>query len=142
MKKAMISQPMGGLTEDELLEIRDKAKAELEELGYEVLNTVFASFDNDAGLMDPDHIALLHLGKSLEEMAKCDLVYFCETGRTNVAAALNIRRQVLTESKPCTKRHDKTPGLRLGAFFDVLLPAKIGALFGALFGKTFGNDGE
>lgn len=30
----MISQPMGGLTEDELLEIRDKAKAELEELGY------------------------------------------------------------------------------------------------------------
>lgn len=78
MKKAMISQPMGGLTEDELLEIRDKAKAELEELGYEVLNTVFASFDNDAGLMDPDHIALLHLGKSLEEMAKCDLVYFCE----------------------------------------------------------------
>lgn len=78
MKKAMISQPMGGLTEDELLEIRDKAKAELEELGYEVLNTVFASFDNDAGLMDPDHIALLHPGKSLEEMAKCDLVYFCE----------------------------------------------------------------
>lgn len=78
MKKAMISQPMGGLTKDELLEIRDKAKAELEELGYEVLNTIFASFDNDAGLMDPDHIALLHLGKNLEEMAKCELVYFCE----------------------------------------------------------------
>ncbi|WP_286078633.1 DUF4406 domain-containing protein [Faecalibaculum rodentium] len=78
MKKAMISQPMGGLTKDELLEIRDKAKAELEELGYEVLNTIFASFDNEFGLMDPDHIALLHLGKSLEAMALCDAVYFCD----------------------------------------------------------------
>lgn len=77
MKKAMISQPMGGLTKDELLEIRDKAKAELEELGYEVLDTVFDSFEN-CDLCDPEHIALLHLGKSLEEMAKCDLVYFCE----------------------------------------------------------------
>lgn len=45
MKKAMISQPMGGLTKTELLEIRDKAKAVLEEQGYEVLDTVA-----DAGL--------------------------------------------------------------------------------------------
>lgn len=78
MKKAMISQPMGGLAKDKMLEIRDAAKAELEALGYEVLDTIFPSFDNEFGLMDPDHIALLHLGKSLEEMAKCELVYFCE----------------------------------------------------------------
>lgn len=77
MKKAMISQPMGGLTKTELLEIRDKAKEALEEQGYEVLDTVFESFDS-CDLCDPEHIALLHLGKSLEEMAKCELVYFCE----------------------------------------------------------------
>lgn len=77
MKKAMISQPMGGLTKTELLEIRDKAKVALEEQGYEVLDTVFESFDS-CDLIDLEHIALLHLGKSLEEMAKCDLVYFCE----------------------------------------------------------------
>lgn len=77
MKKAMISQPMGGLTKTELLEIRDKAKAVLEEQGYEVLDTVFDSFEN-CDLCDPEHIALLHLGKSLEAMALCDVVYFCD----------------------------------------------------------------
>lgn len=77
MKKAMISQPMGGLTKTELLEIRDKAKVALEEQGYEVLDTVFESFDS-CDLCDPEHIALLHLGKSLEAMALCDAVYFCD----------------------------------------------------------------
>lgn len=77
MKKAMISQPMGGLTKTELLEIRDKAKEALEEQGYEVLDTVFESFDS-CDLCDPEHIALLHLGKSLEAMALCDAVYFCD----------------------------------------------------------------
>lgn len=77
MKKAMISQPMGGLTKTELLEIRDKAKAVLEEQGYEVLDTVFESFDS-CDLIDLEHIALLHLGKSLEAMALCDAVYFCD----------------------------------------------------------------
>ncbi|WP_286078857.1 DUF4406 domain-containing protein [Faecalibaculum rodentium] len=77
MKKAMISQPMGGLTKTELLEIRDKAKVALEEQGYEVLDTVFESFDS-CDLCDPEHIALLHLGKNLEAMALCDAVYFCD----------------------------------------------------------------
>lgn len=77
MKKAMISQPMGGLTKTELLEIRDKAKVALEEQGYEVLDTVFESFDS-CDLCDPEHITLLHLGKSLEAMALCDAVYFCD----------------------------------------------------------------
>lgn len=104
----MISQPMGGLTKDELLEIRDKAKAELEELGYEVLNTIFASFDNDAGLMDPDHIALLHLGKNLEEMAKCDRSTSARVGRTSADAALSTLQQQPMESRSCIRigRHN------------------------------------
>ena len=37
----MISQPMAGKTEAEIAEARDKAIAKLEELGYEVVNTLF-----------------------------------------------------------------------------------------------------
>lgn len=40
-KKAMISQPMAGRTDAEIVEAREKAVAELEGLGYEVVNTLF-----------------------------------------------------------------------------------------------------
>lgn len=39
--KVMISQPMAGKTDEEIVETREKAKAELEELGYEFINTLF-----------------------------------------------------------------------------------------------------
>ena len=40
-KKAMLSQPMGGLTEQEIITTRSRAIAELERRGYEVVNTLF-----------------------------------------------------------------------------------------------------
>lgn len=41
MKKAMLSQPMAGKTDEEIAETREKAIKVLEEKGYEVVNTLF-----------------------------------------------------------------------------------------------------
>ena len=41
MKKAMLSQPMGGKTDEEIVEARERAINALEEKGYEVVNTLF-----------------------------------------------------------------------------------------------------
>lgn len=41
MMKAMISQPMAGKTDEEIVAAREKAMADLEAMGYEVVNTLF-----------------------------------------------------------------------------------------------------
>lgn len=41
MKKVMISQPMAGKTDEEIIAIRDKAIANLTSKGYEIVNTLF-----------------------------------------------------------------------------------------------------
>lgn len=41
MKKAMLSQPMAGKTEEEIVETRNRAIAALKAQGYEVVNTLF-----------------------------------------------------------------------------------------------------
>lgn len=40
-KRAMISQPMAGKTDEEIAEARDRAHARLREMGYEFVNTLF-----------------------------------------------------------------------------------------------------
>lgn len=40
-KKAMLSQPMNGLTDEQIVATRNKAIAVLEAHGYEVVNTLF-----------------------------------------------------------------------------------------------------
>ena len=41
MKKAMLSQPMAGKTEEEIIAVREKAIKILEERGYTIINTLF-----------------------------------------------------------------------------------------------------
>ena len=41
MKKAMLSQPMAGKTNEEIVATREKAIRVLEEKGYEIVNTLF-----------------------------------------------------------------------------------------------------
>ncbi len=41
MLKAMLSQPMAGKTDEEIIATREKAIAELEKRGYEIVNTLF-----------------------------------------------------------------------------------------------------
>lgn len=39
--KAMLSQPMAGKTQEEIVATREKAIAALKEQGYEIVNTLF-----------------------------------------------------------------------------------------------------
>lgn len=84
-KKAMLSQPMAGKTEQEIIETRNRAIANLERLGYEVVNTLFTDewYSNEKmterGVVQ---IPLCFLAKSLENMSLCHAAYFC-TGREN-----------------------------------------------------------
>ena len=81
MKKAMLSQPMAGKTEEEIVATRDRAIKVLEDRGYEVVNTLFTdewySKENmeERGVVN---IPLCFLAKSLEKMSLCHTVYFCK----------------------------------------------------------------
>lgn len=81
MKKAMLSQPMNGKTDEEIVATKEKAVSKLTELGYEVVNTLFTDewYDHDKmkerGVVQ---IPLCFLAKSLERMADCHAVYFCK----------------------------------------------------------------
>ena len=39
--KAMLSQPMGGKTDEEIVATRERAIAALDGMGYEIVNTLF-----------------------------------------------------------------------------------------------------
>ena len=79
--KAMLSQPMNGKTNEEIVATRERAIKELEAAGYEVVNTLFTdewySSENmkNRGV---ENIPLCFLAKSLENMSLCNAVYFCK----------------------------------------------------------------
>lgn len=80
MQKAMLSQPMAGKTNEEIIEARDRAVAFLKENGYEVVNTPFTDeWYSQESMMDRGvvQIPLCFLAKSLENMSLCHTVYFC-----------------------------------------------------------------
>jgi hypothetical protein len=73
-KFAFISQPMKGLTREEIEKTRKEVEQELHSKGYTILNSYFAEeFDKD---IKNKHVWFL--AKSLEVMSKADLVYFCK----------------------------------------------------------------
>ena len=81
MKKAMLSQPMAGKTDEEIIATRENAIAFLEGMGYEVVNTLFTDewYSKDKmterGVVQ---IPICFLAKSLENMSLCHVVYFCK----------------------------------------------------------------
>lgn len=80
-KNAMISQPMNGLTDEEIEKTRNKAIKHLERLGYEVVNTMFKDVWYSESAMKArgvENIPLCFLAKSLEKMSMCDVAYFCD----------------------------------------------------------------
>ena len=80
-KKAMISQPMTGKTAEEIVAVREKAMADLEAMGYEVVNTYFADeWYSDEAMKERGvvQIPLCFLAKSLESMSMCHAVYFAK----------------------------------------------------------------
>ena len=81
MKKAMLSQPMAGKSDNEIIETREKAIEALTKRGYEIVNTLFTdewySKENmkERGVVQ---IPLCFLAKSLENMSLCHAAYFCK----------------------------------------------------------------
>ena len=81
MQKAMLSQPMAGKTEAEIIETRNRAIEVLNSEGYEIVNTLFTDewYSNDAmkerGVVQ---VPLCFLAKSLESMSLCHAAYFCK----------------------------------------------------------------
>jgi hypothetical protein len=83
--KAMLSQPMAGKTQEEIIETRNKAIQALTEKGYEIVNTLFTDewYSRDSmtarGVVQ---IPLCFLAKSLESMSLCHTAYFCKGWET------------------------------------------------------------
>lgn len=69
--KVMISQPMRGKTNKQIRQEREELVKQLEEQGYEVIDTIFT----EETPKDSD-IAIFYLAKSIEAMAKVDAVVF------------------------------------------------------------------
>ena len=79
--KAMLSQPMNGKTDEEIIATREKAIKELEAAGYEVVNTLFTDeWYNSENMRSRGvvQIPLCFLAKSLENMSLCHAAYFCK----------------------------------------------------------------
>lgn len=81
MYKAMISQPMAGKTEKEIVETRDRFITYCEDMGFEVVNTLFTDERYSEESMKERgvvQVPLCFLAKSLESMANCHIAYFAK----------------------------------------------------------------
>lgn len=81
MKKAMLSQPMAGKTDEEIIATRENAIKVLESKGYELVNTLFTDEWYNKENMEQRgvvQIPLCFLAKSLENMSLCHAAYFCK----------------------------------------------------------------
>lgn len=81
MMKAMLSQPMAGKTDEEIVATREKAVAALKARDYEIVNTLFTDeWYSDKAMKERGvvQIPLCFLAKSLENMSLCHAAYFCK----------------------------------------------------------------
>lgn len=79
--KAMLSQPMAGKTEQEIIETRERAISALTKKDYEIVNTLFTDEWYSKEAMEARGVAnipLCFLAKSLENMSLCHAAYFCK----------------------------------------------------------------
>lgn len=69
-RKAMISQPMKGKTNEQIKHERERLTKELTDMGYEVLDTVFENAPAD------EDVAIYMLSQSIRFLGRADLVVF------------------------------------------------------------------
>ena len=89
MKKIMISQPMRGKTNELIKEERKVLVQELENNGYEVLDTIF-----DEAPKNVDE-AIWFLSKSIEYLAQADIIFFMKGWEK--ARGCKIEHQIAVE---------------------------------------------
>lgn len=77
MKKVFISQPMNGLSDEEILDSRNRAiKAVKDEYNDEV--EILESFFDDFKFAKGANVPLQYLSKSLALLSQADVAYFCD----------------------------------------------------------------
>ncbi len=86
--KAMISQPMNGLTGDEILETRAKAIKWLSKNRFDLVDTFIPNIHQPPYIIrstDKSDYSIIYRSpssldewRSLERMRQCDAVYFCK----------------------------------------------------------------
>ena len=81
MKKIMISQPMNGLTEEQITNAQNKFLEYAKKENFEVVNTYFQDEWYSKESMSSRgviQIPVCFLAKSLEKMSQCNTVYFAK----------------------------------------------------------------
>lgn len=79
--KAMLSQPMNGFTDEQIVETRERAIEILEGKGYDIVNTYFTDEWHSKESMTErgvEQIPVCFLAKSIENMSLCNTVFFCK----------------------------------------------------------------
>lgn len=80
-QKIMISQPMAGLTDEQIIDARNRFLQFAEKENLEVINTLFQDEWYSNGAMAERgvvQIPLCFLAKSLESMSLCHKIYFAK----------------------------------------------------------------
>lgn len=105
--KAMISQPMRGKNDQEILDTRNRLSKVLVDKGYEIVDTLFTEDQPDA--YEVHNSPLFYLSKSLKMMSQCDAVIFAkgwESARgckIEHEAAKSYGLKIIYEEDPCDK---------------------------------------
>ena len=80
MKKLFISQPMRGLTDEEILKAREEIKNRAEKTIGEPLELINSFFEEYPGEIIKS-IPVWYLGKSIQLLSQADIVYFGDDWR-------------------------------------------------------------
>jgi hypothetical protein len=92
MKKLFISQPMAGLTDEEILKKREEIRLKAEEIIGEPVEVIQSYFED----FEPvGNIPVAYLGKSISLLAEADVAYFGEGWRE--ARGCKIEHEVAVE---------------------------------------------
>ena len=113
--KAMLSQPLR-VPDAEIIETRQRAISTLQGMGYDIVGALRTDeWINNATSLKPDVIPPLYfLAKSLEDMSKCQVVYFCKGWQFDRVcliehqAAQAFGREILYEEKECSEARPRT----------------------------------
>ena len=76
--KVFISQKMSGLTEEEVMETRNKAIAHLKSVYGDNIEVIENYYHENA---PADASRIWHLGESIKMLEKADMVYFCDDSK-------------------------------------------------------------
>ena len=95
MKKAMLSQPMAGKTNEEIVATREKAISVLKEKGYEIVNTLFT---------DEWYSKEKMAERGVVQIPLCvTQLIFAKDGKMQEAVELNMRRLLRMDWKFCMR---------------------------------------